>query len=245
MHGDTGDHADEHHDHEHEHEHGHEHDHDLTGVEEHEHHHGEEHAHGERTDEPRLVKSMLGDVGSGEREITSMLIQYSNPAAIGMFPRLVNQQSSLQAASPARESARLFSLSGIGIDSLQVLAYVSMFMAALSVFISLYNALKSRTYDLAVMRTLGASQAKLFGIVIAERILLTFVGALVGIVIGHIALYLIGASTGDTASLVEVFQVLPQEAVLAAIGVAIGFAAAVIPAIKAYRTSISQTLAGN
>src|SRR5690606_29498835 len=36
MHGDTGDHADEHHDHEHEHEHGHEHDHDLTGVEEHE-----------------------------------------------------------------------------------------------------------------------------------------------------------------------------------------------------------------
>ncbi|MGV3764342.1 ABC transporter permease [Parapedobacter sp.] len=244
MHGDIGGHAEEHADP------AHEHDHDLAGVEEHEHHHGEQHTDGDpsengQADEPELVKSIMGDIGSGEREITSMLIQYSNPAAIGMFPRLVNQHSSMQAASPALESARLFSLLGIGIDSLQVLAYVIMFMAALSVFISLYNALKSRKYDLAVMRTLGASQAKLFGIVIAEGILLTFVGALAGIVIGHTALYLIGASTGETASFVDVFRLLPQEAVLVVIGVAIGFVAAVIPAMKAYRTSISQTLAGN
>ncbi|MEC3879791.1 ABC transporter permease [Parapedobacter sp. 10938] len=248
MHGDDGGSMDDHDDHDHGHD---EHDHDVAGIEEHEHHHGEHHDHDhaehdhQQADEPVLVKSMLGDVGSGEREITSMLIQYSNPAAIGMFPRLVNQHTSMQAASPALESARLFSLLGIGIDSLQVLAYVIMFMAALSVFISLYNALKSRKYDLAVMRTLGASQAKLFGIVIAEGILLTFVGALVGIVIGHTALYLIGASTGETASFVEVFHLLPQEAVLVVIGVAIGFLAAVIPAVKAYRTSISQTLAGN
>src|SRR5690606_2314537 len=222
-----GEHAEEHeqddahHDHPQGDGHSEDHDHGLAGVEEHEHHHGEHHDHDHpdhdhlpvggdtppasgQTDEPQLVKSMMGDIGSGEREITSMLIQYRNPAAIGMFPRLVNQHSSLQAASPALESARLFSLLGIGIDSLQVLAYVIMLMAALSVFISLYNALKSRKYDLAVMRTLGASQAKLFGIVIAEGILLTFVGALVGIVIGHAALYLIGASTGETASFVDV-----------------------------------------
>lgn len=212
---------------------------DLAGVEEHEHHHGEDH------DEPQLVKSMMGDIGSGEREITSMLIQYRNPAAIGMFPRLVNQQTAMQAASPAMESARLFSLLGIGIDSLQVLAYVIMLMAALSVFISLYNALKSRKYDLAIMRTLGASQGKLFGMVVAEGILLTFVGALMGIAIGHIALYLIGAETDGTATLLETLVFLPQEGWLVLIGVAIGFTAAVIPAIKAYRTSISQILSGN
>lgn len=248
MHGDPGDSPASEHDGEiHDH---HDHDHDLAGVEEHEHHHGEAHDHDHPpvdrpADEPQLVKSMLGDIGSGEREITSMLIQYSNPAAIGMFPRLVNQHSSMQAASPALESARLFSLLGIGIDSLQVLAYVIMLMAALSVFISLYNALKSRKYDLAIMRALGASQAKLFGIVIAEGILLTFVGAVAGIAIGHLALYLIEASTGSTATFLEAFALLPQEAVLVIIGVAIGFVAAVIPAVKAYKTSISATLAGN
>lgn len=236
MHGDDGD------NHSAGDEHGHTH--DSAGVEEHEHHHGEDHNH-DHGDEPQLVKSIMGHIGSGEREITSMLIQYRNPAAIGMFPRLVNQHSSMQAASPALESARLFSLLGIGIDSLQVLAYVIMFMAALSVFISLYNALKSRKYDLAVMRTLGASQAKLFGIVIAEGILLTFVGAIVGVVIGHTALYLIGASTDGSAKFVEAFALLPQEGGLVLIGVAIGFVAALIPAVKAYRTPISHTLAGN
>lgn len=224
---------------------GHMHSHDLAGVEEHEHHHGEDHDHEEEPEEPQLVKSIMGDIGSGEREITSMLIQYRNPAAIGMFPRLVNQNTAMQAASPAIESARLFSLLGIGIDSLQVLAYVIMLMAALSVFISLYNALKNRKYDLAIMRTLGASQGKLFGIVIAEGILLTFVGAIVGILIGHVAVYLIGTSTGGTATLLEALDLLPQEAWLLAIGVAIGFVAAVIPAVKAYKTSISQTLSGN
>lgn len=259
MHGDHGDeehdhdgetgHGDdhhhdhgEHHHHDHNHETGHRHDHS-------EHHHDHDHDH--ETDhqppgtEPQLVKSLMGDIGSGEREITSMLIQYRNPAAIGMFPRLVNQQTTMQAASPAIESARLFSLLGIGIDSLQVLAYVIMFMAALSVFISLYNALKSRKYDLAIMRTLGASQGKLFGIVIAEGILLTFVGAIAGIIVGHIALYLIGAGTGGTATLLNALGLSPQEAWLVLIGLAIGFVAAVIPAVKAYKTSISQTLSGN
>src|SRR5690606_9684975 len=100
MHGDMGDDSPDHeqHDPQHAHEHG------VAGVEEHEHHHGETHDHGDpRADapagEPQLVKSMMVDVGSGEREITSMLIQYSNPAAIGMFPRLVNQHTSMQAAS--------------------------------------------------------------------------------------------------------------------------------------------------
>jgi len=253
-----GDHAEEEHDHEHDDDHGHhDHDHDVAGVEEHEHHHGEDHdhEHAEEHDhetappspvaDGQLVKSIMGDVGTGEREITSLLIQYRNPAAIGMFPRLVNQNTAMQAASPAIESARLFSLLGIGIDSLQILAYVIMLMAALSVFISLYNALKSRKYDLAIMRTLGASQGKLFGIVIAEGILLTFVGALFGIIIGHVAVYLISASTGGSATLLDAMTVLPQEGWLVAIGVGIGFVAAAIPAIKAYRTSISHTLSGN
>ena len=149
----------------------------------------------------------------------------------------------MQAASPAIESARLFSLLGVGIDSLEILAYIIMFMAAFSVFISLYNAFKSRKYDLAIMRTLGASRGKLFGIVIAEGILITFVGAVLGIFIGHLAMYLISVKAGNAGSLISAFQLSAEEGWLLAIGVFIGFVAAIIPAFKAYNTSISQTLA--
>lgn len=209
-------------------------------------HHDGDHDHGGQTPrQPRFVKSMMEGLGSSGREITSMLIQYRNPSAIALFPRMVNQSTNMQAASPAFESARLFSLLGIGIDSLEILAYVIMLMAALSVFISLYSSLKRRKYDLAIMRTLGASQGKLFGIVISEGILLTFVGAVMGIAVGHLIFHLIGMQAGNTVTLLEAAILLPQEVWLLVIGMVIGFLAAVIPAIKAYRTSISQTLSGN
>lgn len=220
-------------------------DHDHTeAVHEHDEHedHAEDTAHTEDEEEVVYVKSMV-DMGAPEKEITAMLIQYSNPAAIGMLPRMVNQSTSMQAASPALESARLFSLLGMGIDSLQNLAYIIMFMAAFSVFISLYNAFKSRKYDLAIMRTLGASRGKLFGIVIAEGILITLFGAVLGIVFGHLTMYLIALQAGNAGSLISAFEFQQEEAWLFVVGIVVGFLAAVIPAVKAYNTSISETLA--
>lgn len=220
-------------------------DHDHTeAVHEHDEHevHAEDTAHTDDEEEVVYVKSMV-DMGAPEKEITAMLIQYSNPAAIGMLPRMVNQSTSMQAASPALESARLFSLLGMGIDSLQSLAYIIMFMAAFSVFISLYNAFKSRKYDLAIMRTLGASRGKLFGIVIAEGILITLFGAVLGIILGHLTMYLIAFQAGNAGSLISAFEFQQEEAWLFVVGIAVGFFAAVIPAVKAYNTSISETLA--
>lgn len=213
----------------------------------HEHEHADPDNASEQTDsvdadEPVFVKSLV-DPGAPVPEITAMLIQYSNPAAIGQLPRMINQSTSMQAASPALESARLFSLLGVGIDSLQMLAYIIMFMAAFSVFISLYNAFKNRKYDLAIMRTLGASRGKLFGIVIVEGILITVFGALLGLILGHLAMYGISLQAGNAGSLISAFQFEPEEAWLLVVGVVIGFVAAIIPAMKAYNTSISETLA--
>src|SRR5690606_30673676 len=149
----------------------------------------------------------------------------------------------MQAASPAIESARLFSLLGVGIDSLQLLAYVIMAMAAFSVFISLYHSFRSRKFDLAVMRTLGASRTRLFGIVIVEGMIITGIGTALGLFLGHLAMYYVGAKAGQAGSLINAFKLIPGEGWLIVIGIAIGFFSAIIPAIRAYNTPISRTLA--
>lgn len=236
--------AHDHHDHDgHEHE-GHHHEESAPEQTEeeiaaaHKHHHGEAE---DQQEEEVFVKSMLSDQLSTDLEITSMLIRYRSPSAIALFPRLVNQSTSMQAASPAFESTRLFDLLGVGIDALSQLAVLIMLMAAFSVFISLYNAFKSRKYDLAIMRTMGASQGKLFGIVIAEGILLTSIGAILGLIIGHIALYLINQSAANT-SVLNALTMHPYEGFILLVGIFIGFLAAIIPAVKAFKTDISQTL---
>ncbi|RYF22070.1 MAG: FtsX-like permease family protein, partial [Flavobacteriales bacterium] len=116
-----------------------------------------------------------------DREFTSLLIQYRSPMAVAMFPQMVNQTTNMQAASPAQESTRLFSLIGVGVDTLQWFALLIMFIAAISVFVNLYNSLKERSYDLAIMRTLGASKGKLFFIIILEGLILTLIGTIIGV----------------------------------------------------------------
>src|SRR5690606_36970757 len=190
-----------------------------------------------------FVKSIASDMleDRGE-EVTALLVKYSSPAAMGVLPRLVNESTDMQAASPAIESTRLFSLLGVGLDSLAILAYVIMVIAGLSVFISLYNALKDRKYDLAVMRSMGASQAKLFSLVLVEGLVITAIGGLFGLMFGHLTLYFINQQTSESADFIQAFTLNRQEIWIILIACLIGLFAAVIPAVKAYRTSISTIL---
>jgi len=257
-----GIHHEEEHDHEshaieeqaHDHEHVHEHD--------DEHQHDDEHGHQHKQDTPQtedvtteivaerpqqdlFIKSIGDDIEQDKGlEITALLIKFTSPAAIGVIPKLVNQSTSMQAASPALETARLFSLLGVGIDSLEILAYVIMIIAGLSVFISLYNALKDRKYDLAIMRTLGASKIKLFVMLIVEGLLITSIGGILGLALGHIGLYFISTQTSQSADFIQAFRIYNKEWLILLMACLIGIVASIIPAIKAYQTTIS-TILGN
>src|SRR5258708_25159869 len=129
----------------------------------------------------------------GDREVTVLLIQYASPLAVATLPRAINSKSELQAASPAFETARLFRIVGAGVEALRAFAAVLILAAGLSVFIALYTALEERRYDLAVMRTLGASPGRLFGLLLFEGFLLSFLGAFLGFILGHLLAAGLGA----------------------------------------------------
>jgi len=138
---------------------------------------------GEHHEDEEMKSDIFGIKTSeevGDKELTSVLIQYRGPRAALQFPRMVNGNSSLQAASPPFETARLFNLVGVGVDVIQGFAYLIIFIAGLSVFIALYNSLKERKYDLAIMRSLGASSSKLFVLIIIEGTVITSLGGVMG-----------------------------------------------------------------
>lgn len=157
---------------------------------------------------------------------------------------MINSNTNMQAASPAFETQRLFSLLGIGVDMLMAFAYIIIAISGLSIFISLYNALKDRKYDLAIMRSLGASQSKLFFHVILEGIIITVIGGVVGLLLGHglmeglAGLYEKSDDIGITG-----FIFVNQELYVLLIAIGVGLIAAMLPAINAYRTDISKVLA--
>jgi putative ABC transport system permease protein len=192
----------------------------------------------------QLVPSI--EAGDSLREITSLLIKYKNPIAAIQLPRFVNTQTNMQAASPAFEMARLFTLLGVGADALIGFAYVLIFIAGLSIFIALYNSLKERRYDMAIMRSMGATRGLLFKTIILEGSLFTFVGSGVGLVLGHVALglFIFTMEEGQKAGLsASIFYL--EEALILAASIVLGVFCSLLPAIQAYRVNIHKVLAGS
>jgi putative ABC transport system permease protein len=199
------------------------------------------HVHPGKHEDPKEVLAALRE---DEQEITALLVQYASPIAAATLPRFVNATSTLQAASPAYESARLFRMIGVGVEVLRAFALVLLAAAGLSIFIALYNAMEERRYDLAIMRMLGASPGKLMRLVLLEAVALALVGAAIGLVLGHLAAEAVGAMlaaeqqgriTGATWRGAELW--------LVALAAGVGLVAGLVPAWRAYRTDIAHTLA--
>ena len=127
-----------------------------------------------------------------EREITYGLVQYASPLAAVSFPRFVNQATELQVAAPAIEITRLFRMLGVGTQVLQAFAAVLLAVAALSLWMSLTQALRERRSDLAMLRMLGASPGQLLGLLLVETLILSFCGWLLGMGLGHLLTTVIG-----------------------------------------------------
>ncbi len=203
----------------------------------------EEHEHGE---EPVLGSAYKTGFPEGDEdaEITSMLVQFRSAMGAVQLPRMINANTNMQAASPAFETQRLFSLLGVGVNMIRSFAYIIIIISGLSIFISLYNSLKDRKYDLAIMRSLGASRSKLFVHVIIEGVIITLLGGLFGFVLGH-ALVEILAGYYEKSEEVGITGLVfvNQELIVLLLSIGVGIVSALLPAFSAYRTDISKVLA--
>jgi putative ABC transport system permease protein len=179
------------------------------------------------------------------KQITSVLLQFKNNKSVQAlnFQRNINQNTDMQAATPAIELNRLFEMMGVGEKALRSLAFLIVFVSGLSIFIALFNSLKERQYELALMRVMGAGRYTLFILIIAEGLLLSFLGFLAGILLSHTAMQLLARYMSDAYRYSFTgWTWLSEEWWLLVGALAIGFVAAIVPAFNAYRTDISKTL---
>ena len=219
------------------------------------HHHEEEHseeaeelhkheASNSQTELPTDERTALLQADS-TKQITSLLLQFKNNKSIQAlnFQRNLNENTDMQAATPALELNRLFEMMGVGENALKVLAFLIVFVSGLSIFIALFNSLKERRYELALMRVMGAGKGKLFLLIILEGLLLSFMGFAVGIAMSHGAMQVLAKYMSESYRYSFTgWTWLSEEWYLLGGALLIGFIAAIIPAFNAYKTDISRTL---
>ena len=194
-------------------------------------HNDEEHDHDEEHDQ------------DDDKEITAMLIKFNSPMNVIQFPRYINENTNLQSAVPSYEISRLFKLFGFGIETINLLAYLIIVVSGISIFITLFNSMKERKYDMALIRTLGGSRLQLSSMLVYEAIVLTISGFILGIILSRLGLVFISSLMESSFNYsLNSYGILNDEFWLLAISILIGLVACLIPSIQVYKMDISKTL---
>ena len=175
--------------------------------------------------------------------ITALLVKFKSPVGFIQLPRKVNETTSLQAAVPALEISRLTSLLGFGVQTINTIAFIIITVSGLSIFISLYNSLKKRRYELALMRVHGATKWQLVKLVLQEGMILSVLGAIFGLLISRITLFSMSLFVEHKYAVNSFqFNLISEEIWLIPIALVIGFIASLIPTIQTYNINIPKTL---
>ncbi|MGF1557109.1 ABC transporter permease [Paucihalobacter sp.] len=210
------------------------HEHEKQDDNDHDHNHN--HDHEIKSVEPNVLKN------KDSLDITAVLLTYKTRTSAMSMPRLINQQTNMQAVIPALEINRLFYMLGIGVTTLKWLAGGIIFTAGFSVFLVLFSRLRERHYELALMRSVGFRPRHLLGLLLLEGFILAVIGYVLGWILSRAALYFINQQTKNDFNFQFNAGWINEEISLFLITVLVGVLAAILPALKAMKTDVSATL---
>ncbi len=178
-----------------------------------------------------------------DKSITALLTKFSarNTATLN-FARNLNENTDLMAATPPVVMAQ-FSEQVAGAEAVvRALGSVILIASILSLFVILLNALRDRLGELALLRSLGATPGFVFGLVLAEGLLLAALGAVLGLVGGRVLFYVLQLRLAERYPVGSLdFSLHPQEPGLLGLSLLAALVAALLPAWWAYRVDPGLT----
>jgi putative ABC transport system permease protein len=155
----------------------------------------------------------------------------------------LNLLPDVTAASPATVMAEFFDKFDWVPMLLLAVSGLVVVMAAVSVFVAIYNSMSERRRPIAIMRALGARRGTVLSIVILEAAALSLFGALGGLAFGHLLTAAAGGAISARSGVpISALAFHPQELGVVAGVLVLGALAGLLPALKAYRTDIADGL---
>jgi len=168
-----------------------------------------------------------------------------NPAVVSLVNQIAsNPDYQIQAVYPSRE-IRVFFDQIIGNIQLVlvILSCLVIVVAGIGMMVSIYNTMNERRQEIAIMRALGAKRRTVMSIIMLESLLLSFVGGLAGVVIGHGMIGVLSHWIAESVRVpVSAFQFQPVELWLIPGLTLMASIAGYLPAVVAYRTDVAQSL---
>ena len=192
------------------------------------------------------IQTMSGHDPKHATEVSAVLLQLRSPLAGAVLDGMYNKQGNrLTLAWPIGTIiAGLFNKISWFDEVLTLVAWLVALVAAGSVLSSIYNSMSARQRDIAILRALGARRRLVFGAVVAEAATIGVLGSLAGGAVYAILLTGIAAVIrAQTGVVLEPFAWQPVFAWAPAALIGLCALGGLVPAFKAYRVPVAETLA--
>jgi len=206
------------------------------------------HAHDRRVrDTDGTISTTAADLLDEDRKITGILLRVTSRPGRQLSPMTgpiaFDLNTRFTVAEPRTEVKNLFEIVGNVNLILLAMAIVVMVSSAISIMLALYNSMEQRRRQIAVLRVLGCTRLRVFGLVLSESALLGAAGSAAGLLLCLIAARVVAGELRRQLGIV----VEPSLPVWTTLGIVAGavvlaMAAGIVPASVAYRTSVARNL---
>ena len=209
------------------------------------------HAHDRRklSSSGHIELTKASDLIPEDRKITGVyarVMTRPNRSASSAIQQVFNglrANPNLTVASPAGQISRLFTIVG-SVDQIFIwMSVVVVIASAIAIMLALYNSIDQRRRQIAVLRVLGCSRWRIFGLVVTESALLGLIGAIVGIGLAIIGTSIVTGVVSNQLGLQLAIPIWSVWTLIVGTGtICLAALAGVIPALTAYRTAVVKHL---
>lgn len=208
------------------------------------------HANDDRKrDNPDAPRPTEADLTDEDRLITGIYVRLptrGDSNISNILPSVGAQLRADQTITVAQPNEEINALFGIvsNIDQILIaMAGAVMVSSAIAIMLALYNSMEQRRRQIAVLRVLGCSRPRVFGLIVTESAIIGILGALVGFGVAFVGTRIVAGVLKERLGLVvePTFDPKITFGVLVA-SLALASLAGLIPAASAYRTSVARNL---
>lgn len=189
------------------------------------------------------------DLIEDDKRITGIYLRVVTPPGSNVsavMPQVFDQlrrQPGITVAQPKQEIDKLFGIVSNIDQILLAMAAVVMVSSGIGIMLALYNSMEQRRRQIAVLRVLGCSRPRVFGLILTESALLGLIGAIAGLALAVVGEMVVTQVMKQRLGLVIDASIPAKTAAIVVWGtVLLASLAGVIPAVMAYRTAVAKNL---
>ena len=185
------------------------------------------------------------EIPAEHMEVSAVMLKLRNPQAGFALEQTINRQGRVATlAWPiGRVMAELFDRIGWVNRILALVSYLVMAVAAGSILAGIYNTMRERRREIAILRALGARRRTVSAAIVLEATAIAVMGTAAGYAV-HLAIGVVAAAIvrTQTGVVLDPFAFHPSLVMVPVAMVLLGALAGLVPALKAYTTDVADNL---